>query len=154
MAEIEELRDWSEQVASFFVRMAGWPPITGRVLGWLLVCDPAEQSAAELAEAIQSSRASLTGTLRVLTTAGLVHQVTRVGGRTTYYRIDDGAWSAVLRQRFQHVSAFTDITRRGMAMLGEDSPAASRVRAAHDVFRWFDDVIEPLWERYEKERGR
>jgi DNA-binding transcriptional ArsR family regulator len=139
-------------VATFFASMAGWPPITGRVLGWLMVCDPAEQSAADIVAATGASRASLTSTMRMLTAAGMVRRLTRAGGRTTYYRVDDTAWSEVLRQRFQLVAAFSKITGEGMEMLGADSPRSARVRAAHDIFRWFDQEIEPLWRRYEEER--
>ncbi|WP_163508927.1 GbsR/MarR family transcriptional regulator [Fodinicola acaciae] len=150
--DLEELRAWSEQVATFFASMAGWPPITGRVLGWLMVCDPAEQSAADIVEATGASRASLTSTMRMLVASGMVRRLTRAGGRTTYFRIDDNAWSQVLRQRFQLVAAFAKITGDGVQLLGEGSPRSARVRAAHDIFRWFDQEIEPLWRRYEAGR--
>ena len=39
------IADWMERVANFFVDENGLPPITGRALAWLLICDPAEQSA-------------------------------------------------------------------------------------------------------------
>ena len=42
-----ELLQWVEQVTAFLTR-DGFPPIAGRILGWLLICDLPEQSAAEL----------------------------------------------------------------------------------------------------------
>lgn len=70
------------------------PPIAGRVLGWLMICEPAEQSAAEIASAIGASRASLTNSLRLVMAAGFVVKQGRAGGRTAYYRINDDAWGA------------------------------------------------------------
>ena len=82
---------WVERAATFFSQRYGLPPITGRILGWLMICDPPEQSAGDIAEAIGASRASLTTNMRLLTATGLVHRLTRSGGRTAYYRIDDDA---------------------------------------------------------------
>ena len=78
---------------------SGLPPITGRIFGWLMVCDPPEQSGAEIAEAIGASRASITTNTRVLTAAGLVRKLTRPSERTAYYEIDDDAWERVVRRR-------------------------------------------------------
>ena len=52
------LIEWVEQVAMFCADEYGVPPIAGRILGWLMICDPPEQSAGEIAEAIGASRAS------------------------------------------------------------------------------------------------
>ncbi len=42
------IQNWVERVAAAFAQHFGLPPITGRILGWLLICDPPEQSAAEI----------------------------------------------------------------------------------------------------------
>ena len=83
-----QLLGWAERVATFFAEHYGLPPITGRILGWLMICDPTEQSAGEIADAIGASRASLTTNMRFLIASGLVRRLTRPGGRTSYYRID------------------------------------------------------------------
>ena len=43
----------------FFARQYGMPPATGRVAGWLLLCDPPAQTAAEIAEELQMSRSAV-----------------------------------------------------------------------------------------------
>jgi hypothetical protein len=35
-----ELLEWVERVAMFFRDQYGLSPITGRIFGWLMVCDP------------------------------------------------------------------------------------------------------------------
>ncbi|SHG13049.1 GbsR/MarR family transcriptional regulator [Streptoalloteichus hindustanus] len=152
--ELDELRAWAEQVATYFMRLSGWPPITGRALGWLMVCEPREQSAAGIAEAIRASRASLTSTLRVLTSSNLVQAVTRPGERTTYYRIADDAWARVMRQRFAGLSEFLEITRQGMALLPDDPERSARVRAANEAFRWLSEEVEPMFEQWDAEHRR
>ena len=40
--------------------------MVGRVLGYLLVCDPSAQTIAELSDALLASRSAITGALNVL----------------------------------------------------------------------------------------
>jgi DNA-binding transcriptional regulator GbsR (MarR family) len=141
MADREHIQNWVERVAAAFAQHFGLPPITGRILGWLLICDPAEQSAGEIAEAIGASRASLTTSMRLLTVGELVRRRTRPGERTTYFRIDDDAWEKVIRQRITAMASLRAITEDAMALVGPDSARASRVRAAHDFFGWLSDVF-------------
>lgn len=42
----------------------GMTPMAGRMWGWLLICEPPEQTAAEIAEALQASRGAISGTAR------------------------------------------------------------------------------------------
>src|SRR6516162_5156348 len=136
-----ELLRWVERVATFFAEHYGLPPITGRILGWLMICDPPEQSPAQIAEAIGASRASLTTNMRLLTASGLVHRLTRSGGRTTYFRIDDDMWRTVIRRRMASMMSFGEITADGIRLLGADNPRAKRIQAAHDFFAWMAKLL-------------
>jgi DNA-binding transcriptional regulator GbsR (MarR family) len=135
-AQSRQVAAWIERVAAAFAQDFGLPPITGRILGWLLVCEPAEQSPSEIAEAIGASRASLTTNMRLLTAGGLVRRRTRPGGRTTYFSIDDDAWEKLIRRRIATMAALSEITHDAMVLLGADSERAARVRAAHAFFGW------------------
>ena len=115
--------------------------ITGRILGWLLICEPAEQSAGEIADAIGASRASLTTSMRLLTAGEFVRRRHRPGERTTYFRIDDGAWERVIRQRIIGMASLREITEDAMALIGPESERASRVRAAHAFFGWLSEAF-------------
>jgi DNA-binding transcriptional ArsR family regulator len=132
----EQLLEWVEQVAMFCAQEYGVPPIAGRILGWLMICDPPEQSAGQIAEAIGASRASLATNLRALTDARFVRRRTRPGARTNYYRVDDDAWEQVVRQRIASLASFREIAAAGMKLAGPDSPRAERLRVAHDVYAW------------------
>ena len=136
-----QLLGWAERVATFFAEHYGLPPITGRILGWLMICEPAEQSAGEIADAIGASRASLTTNMRFLIASGLVRRLTRPGARTSYYRIDDGMWDAVIRRRIASMMSFSQITLDGMNLVGAESPRAARLRAAHEFFDWMATLL-------------
>jgi DNA-binding transcriptional regulator GbsR (MarR family) len=137
----QPLESWVERVAEAFTLHFGLPPITGRILGWLLICDPAEQSAGEIADAIGASRASLTTSMRLLTAGEFVRRRHRPGERSTYFRIDDDAWERVIRQRIIGMASLRGITEDAMALIGADSERASRVRAAHAFFGWLAEAF-------------
>ena len=132
---------WAERVATFFADHYGLPPITGRILGWLMICEPAEQSAGDIAASIGASRASLTTSMRFLIGSGLVRRLTRPGGRTSYYRIDDGMWDTVVRRRIASMVSFSQITLDGMNLVGAEGARAARLRAAHDFFDWMASLL-------------
>lgn len=141
MTEQERLLEWVERVAMYLAR-DGVPPIAGRVLGWLMVCDPPEQSAGQISAAIGASRASLTANLRLLSSMGFLTWRTRPGERTVYYRMADEAWSVVVRQQIAGVTSFLDITREGLDLVGSDDDRSKRIRQAHTTFEWMAKVFD------------
>lgn len=137
----EQALGWVERVADFCAEQYGMPPITGRILGWLMICDPAEQTAAEIANAIGASRASLTTNMRLLTAGQYVRRRTRPGERTSSYRIDEDAWRRAVQRKLDSLNSFRDITGDGMAMLGPETERAKRIKSAHETFGWLTELV-------------
>ncbi|MET7461760.1 transcriptional regulator [Nonomuraea sp. NPDC005501] len=140
----ERILEWVERAAVFCIDEYAVPPIAGRVLAWLMICDPPEQSAGQIAEAIGASRASLATSMRLLIDAGFVRRRTRPGQKTHYYRVDDDAWERVVRRRVAGLAAFREITAAGMEVAGSDPARTGRLRAAHEVFDWMDKAFASM----------
>lgn len=137
----DDIMQWVERVANFCVEEWGLTPITGRILGLLMICDPPEQSAGQIADAIRASRASLTSNMRLLTTIGLIRKVRIPGDRTAYYRIEDDAWEKVIQRKITSLGAFGDIAEDGLALAdGSDHARTERIRAARDALGWLHDL--------------
>ncbi|MEU3164722.1 transcriptional regulator [Streptosporangium sp. NPDC006930] len=141
MSDEESLLEWVERVAMYLAR-DGVPPIAGRVLGWLMICDPPEQSAGQISEAIGASRASLTSNLRLLTSMGFLTWRTRPGDRTVYYRMAEDAWAVVVQRQIASITSFLEITRDGVELAGPDDERAARVRQAHAAFAWMAKIFD------------
>lgn len=154
----DEALGWVERIAKYCADQDGVPLIAGRVLGWLTIAVPAEQSAAQIAAAIGASRASLTTNLRLLASVGFVTQRTRPGERTVYYQVDDRAWARVVRRQIDSLTSLGEILHDGIELAGGSSEQAARVRSAHEVFAWLDEVFAqapPLpGERPRRDGGR
>ncbi|MEV8019762.1 transcriptional regulator [Streptomyces sp. NPDC086554] len=151
-AHASDVETWVEQVATYFMQQSGWPPIMGRALAWLMIGDPPEQNAAQIAAGIHASRASLTGTLRLLSEARMVQAVTRSGDRATYYRLAPDAWATMVRRRLEGIASFVDITENGLALFPEGAENADRLREANQVFAWLNSEAEPMLKRWIADR--
>ncbi|MEU6713971.1 transcriptional regulator [Nonomuraea sp. NPDC046802] len=126
----EQKLEWVERVAAFVSESWGLAPITGRVLGWLMVCDPPAQTAGDIAEAIGASRASLTTNMQLLTSIKLIRRFRKPGERNVYYQIEDDAWSKVIRQKLAAFTAFDELAAEGLRLGWSDEAQTARLRSA------------------------
>jgi DNA-binding transcriptional regulator GbsR (MarR family) len=148
-----EERHFVEDFSLYFEQM-GYPRMAGRILGWLLICDPPSQSAGELAEVLAASKGSLSTMTRLLIQVGLIERVGLPGQRRDYFRIKPGAWPQLIRSQMQSMTGLHQMVERGLMMLsGRDPALAQRLRDAHDLYAFLERELPALLKRWESERG-
>jgi hypothetical protein len=79
---------FADHAGRFYARRYGMAPMVGRLLGYLGVCDPREQSITELADALLASRSAIAGAVGVLERLGLVQRSRAAGERMDRVWID------------------------------------------------------------------
>jgi DNA-binding MarR family transcriptional regulator len=79
---------FADHAGRLYSRRYGMAPMVGRLLGYLMVCWPPEQSIAELAEALLASRSAITGAVSTLENLGLVRRSRAAGERMDRVSID------------------------------------------------------------------
>ncbi len=147
-----EERHFVEDVGLFFEEM-GFPRMAGRILGWLLICEPPEQSAGQLAEALQASKGSLSTMTRLLIQIGLVERVGLPGERRDYFRIKPGAWPQLIRTQMQVMTGLHQVVERGLAMMEHEDPERKeRLLEAHDLYAFLERELPELFRRWELEK--
>ena len=57
---------FADHAGRLYARRYGMAPMVGRLLGYLAICDPREQSIAELADALLASRSAIAGAVNAL----------------------------------------------------------------------------------------
>src|SRR4051812_1847807 len=85
----EALAAFVEEAGLMYAEM-GLPPMAGRIIGWLLVCDPAQQTQADLAKSLQASKGSISTMLGVLLRIGIVKRARKPGDRKEYVQLPPG----------------------------------------------------------------
>ncbi|MGV9386944.1 GbsR/MarR family transcriptional regulator [Nonomuraea sp. NPDC003707] len=138
----EQVLEWVERVAAFVSEEWGLAPITGRVLGWLMACDPPAQTASDIADAIGASRASLTTNMHLLTSIKLIRRFRKPGERNVYYQIEDDAWSKVIRQKLAAFTAFDELAAEGLRLGWTDEAQTRRIESARTAIAGLAKVLD------------
>jgi DNA-binding transcriptional regulator GbsR (MarR family) len=138
-----------------FLASLGMTPMAGRMWGWLLICEPSEQTAAEIAEALHASRGAISGTARLLANAGLVRRSSRPGDRKEYFSAPAEALDSMLMSAASLYRQMRGIAERGLAAI-EDRPAESRARLEEfrDVMGFVEVEVPRVIARFLADRGR
>ena len=143
-----------EELGVLFELEAGAPRMVGRTLGWLLVCDPPEQSAAELVESLQASKGSISTATRVLLRMGLVERVRHRGERFDRFKAQPEAWDEILWRQDQFSSP-RRVVGLGLEALADEPPARRAALEEMDaLYAWWERRIPALREEYMADRGR
>jgi DNA-binding transcriptional regulator GbsR (MarR family) len=144
-------RQYVEQTAVAMEGM-GMPRSWGKLLGWLLICDPPQQSSGELAEALDLSAGSVSSGTRMLENAGLIRRVAAPGRRGKVYEMTDDAF--IRAARSEQFSRFRELMEDGLALIGdESSPRAQRLGKTRDFYAFLEREIPALFDRFEAEYG-
>ncbi|MEU6788549.1 transcriptional regulator [Nonomuraea angiospora] len=138
----DQVLEWVERVAAFVSAEWGLAPITGRVLGWLMACDPPAQTASDIADAIGASRASLTTNMHLLTSIKLIRRFRKPGERNVYYQIEDDAWSKVIRQKLAAFTAFDELAAEGLRLGWTDEAQTRRIESARTAIAGLAKVLD------------
>ncbi|WP_338751354.1 GbsR/MarR family transcriptional regulator [Janibacter alittae] len=131
----------------------GLPRVAGRLLGWLLICDPPEQSAGHLAEALRASTGSISTNARLLDRHGLIERVGISGDRRAHYRIRDDAWISMMHEQLVLMRQWRGLAQEGLALLS-DRPAAQRRRLTEmsTFLTYMDQEMTAATRRYREEK--
>ena len=112
---------FADHLGRFYARRYAFPPMVGRVLGYLLVCEPRDQSIAELSEALLASRSAITGALDVLERLHAIQRSRAAGERMDRVRID---FSSPEAQGFD-ITEYQELgalAREGLEVLSDAPP--------------------------------
>jgi DNA-binding transcriptional regulator GbsR (MarR family) len=145
--------EFVEEVGDIFDQM-GSSRIAGRVMGWLLVCEPAHQSASELARAVQASKASMSTVLRSLLAARLVERMGVPGDRRTYYRVKPDAWSEMFQAKLAFNAALRQIAEKGLKLIGAKKTRRSRLEEMQSFYGFLDEEMPAVLERWKARHRR
>ena len=147
------LRHFVEEMGLLWEGM-GIPRMTGRIVGWLLVCDPAHQTAGELAHALAASKGSISTNTRALIQMGLIERMALPGKRATYFRISEGAWPRFVLTEHARMGLFREAADRGLSVLA-DAPEARRARLNEfrDLFLFLEREYPLLLQHYAEWRA-
>ncbi|GAA4205882.1 GbsR/MarR family transcriptional regulator [Actinocatenispora rupis] len=149
---MDELRRYAEEFALEFARN-GTPPANGKLMGWLLVCDPPAQTSAQLGAALGLSKGSVSTGMRMLVRTGIARRVVLPGTRGHAYEITPDAMARATSDAIPQWRSMAELLDRGVDLLGPGTPRARRLTYARDFYQWIVARIPELVEEFKREHG-
>jgi DNA-binding MarR family transcriptional regulator len=132
---------FADHAGRLYARRYGMAPMVGRLLGYLMVCGPREQSIGELAEALLASRSAIAGAVSTLETLGLVRRSRAAGERMDRVGIDRTsrrAWGFDVSEYREQ----GELAREGLEVLADAPPEQRAVLLELAAFA--DFLVERL----------
>lgn len=132
---------FADHAGRLYARRYGMAPMVGRLLGYLMVCWPREQSISELAESLLASRSAIAGAVSTLETLGLVRRSRAAGERMDRVCIDRTsrrAWGFDASEYREQ----GELAREGLEVLA-DAPAERRAMLL-ELAAFADFLVERL----------
>lgn len=127
----------------------GLPRMAGRVYGALLVADPPELSAEDLASILRASRGSISSSTRMLELGGLIERISKPGERRDYFRNKPGAWAASLQTRMNASQVFLKLAEKGLEVANSSDPKVLEgLSDMRDFFRFMELEFPKLLEKW------
>jgi hypothetical protein len=117
---------FADHAGRLYARRYGMAPMVGRLLGYLAICDPRQQSIAELAEALLASRSAIANAANSLDTLGLIRRSRAVGERMDHIQIDMNAPRSTGFDVTEYQEQ-ADLAREGLALLADAPPERKAV---------------------------
>lgn len=94
----------------------------GRILGWLMICEPPHRSGNQLAEELDVSRGSVSTQIRLLESLNFVERLTFPGDRARYYQMKPDVWIEVMASEMEHLERMEAILAAGARVVPAERP--------------------------------
>lgn len=141
-----------EDTGLYFEKI-GLTRMAGRIIGWLLICDPPYQTMGDLVEALQASKSSISTSLRMLEQYSLIQRFSRPGERRDYYRLAPDIWVWSFQSRMHLVTEMRQLAEHGLALLADESPEQRRrLELMRDVNGYLEREFPKMLEGWEIEK--
>jgi hypothetical protein len=132
---------FADHTGRLYARRYGFPPMVGRLLGYLSVCDPPDQSINELADALLASRSAIAGAVNNLEVLRLVQRSRAAGERMDRVRIDLNSPNATGMDVTEY-QELGELAREGLQVLADASPERRAVLSEMAAFA--DFLVEQM----------
>jgi DNA-binding MarR family transcriptional regulator len=115
---------FADHVGRFYAQRYGFPPVTGRVIGYLGVCQPAEQTINDIADALLTSRSAVNNAIKQLELQRLINRSRPAGTRADLISFNPDGWQGAGFDSSEYTE-MAALLREGLELL-PDAESARR----------------------------
>ena len=144
--------DFTERMGGALTQ-AGLPRVPSLVFSALLVDDDGRMTAAELAETLELSPASISGAVNYLAQLGMLRRERERGSRRDLYVVDDDAWHDAMMRHDQLYGPIKASLEHALSALGPDAPAHLRLALTREFLVFLEEEFDALGEKWERRKA-
>jgi len=115
---MEKEKQFIEEFALYF-EQSGFPRMPGRILAWLLICDPPHQSMNQLVKALHASKSSVSTGIKHLIEAGFAERISFSGVRCDYVRLRPHFDTTSIERFVVRIAGFGKFAERWLSLLND-----------------------------------
>ena len=112
---------FSDHLGRFYAERYGFPPVAGRLIGYLYVCEPAQQSINDIADTLLTSRSAINNGVKTLETQKLIHRSRPAGTRADLISLNPLGWENMGFDPSEY-QQMASLAHEGLALLADSSP--------------------------------
>jgi DNA-binding MarR family transcriptional regulator len=128
---------FADHVGRFYAQRYAFPPVTGRVIGYMGVCEPMQQSINEIADTLLTSRSAINNAVKQLEVQGLVTRTRPAGTRADLIGFNPDGWKKAGFDSSEYTE-MAALLREGLQLLGDDH---SERRQALEIAASLNDYL-------------
>jgi DNA-binding transcriptional regulator GbsR (MarR family) len=112
---------FADHMSRFSTQRYGFPPVTGRLIGYLAVCEPMQQPIGDIAEALLTSRSAINNALKALEAQKLINRTRPAGTRADLISLSALGWENTGFEPGEY-QELGRLAREGLELLKDASP--------------------------------
>jgi hypothetical protein len=145
--------EYAETMGSLLEDLGG-PRMAGRILGWLMVCEPELQTATAIGEALGASKGSVSTMTRHLLQVGAIERVHRRGERAARFRCARRNPSELFQSKIALFGRLARISGEGLELLADAKPDRREpLMQLHEFHLFLQREAAAVFERWERHRA-
>lgn len=109
---------FADHVGRFYAQRYGFPPVTGRVIGYLGVCEPMQQSINDIADTLLTSRSAINNAIKQLELQNLITRTRPAGTRADLIGFNPNGWQSNGFDPGEYIE-MAALLREGLQLLSE-----------------------------------
>jgi len=131
----------------------GLQPVVGRIMGLLLVAEPAEATFEEIQEELQVSKSAVSTALTFLQAKETVEYTTKPGERKRYFKLRMRDWKSELKKEFDEVLNMESLINEIIELKeNKETDFCCRLSEMKDFFGFMRKELPLLLKKFENSR--
>ena len=131
----------------------GLQPVVGRIMGLLLVAEPAEATFEQIQEELQISKSAVSTALTFLQAKETVEYTTKPGERKRYFKLRMRDWKTELKKEFDEVLDMESLINEIIDLKeNRNSEFCCRLLEMKDFFKFMKKELPLLLKKFEASR--